>query len=87
VLQNWQCLDPAMKEVEAAVLSGRFHHDGDPVLAWAVGNVFVKPDANENIFPRKEDRPSIKIDPASALFNAMYLALSSAPQYQQYTGF
>jgi len=80
VPQTWKYLDPAMKEIEAAVLSGRFHYDGDPVLTWAVGNVFVKPDANENIFPRKEDRPNIKIDPASALFNAMYLALSAGPQ-------
>jgi phage terminase large subunit-like protein len=28
-----------MKELEALVLAGRFHHDGDPVLAWMVSNV------------------------------------------------
>lgn len=78
VPQTWKYLDPAMKEIEAAVLSGRLHHNGDPVLRWAISNVVVKPDANENIFPRKENRMS-KIDPASALFNAVYLALSSPP--------
>jgi phage terminase large subunit-like protein len=79
VPQRWQYLDPAMKEIEAAVLSRRLHHTGDPVLAWAIGNVIVKPDANENIFPRKENNGVSKIDPASALFNAIYLALSAPP--------
>ena len=69
--QQVQHLSPAMKEVEAAVLGGRLHHDGDPVLAWAISNVMVKPDANENIFPRKEDNGIAKIDPATALFNAI----------------
>lgn len=77
--QTWKYLDPAMKEVEAAVFSGRLHHAGDPVLTWAIGNVMVKPDANENIFPRKEENGISKIDPASALFNAMYLALTAQP--------
>ena len=78
--QTWKYLDPAMKEIEAAVFSGRLHHDGDPVLTWAIGNVVVKPDANENVFPRKESNRISKIDPASALFNAMYLALSAPPK-------
>lgn len=80
--QTWKYLDPAMKEVEAAVFSGRLHHNGDPVLHWAMGNVVVRPDANENVFPRKEENRISKIDPASALFNAMYLALASAPPYE-----
>jgi hypothetical protein len=28
-----------MKEIEALVRAGRFHHDGDPVLAWMISNV------------------------------------------------
>jgi len=79
VPQTWKYLDPAMKELEAAVLSRRVHHTGDPVLAWAIGNVLVKPDANENVFPRKENNRISKIDPASALLNAMYLALAAPP--------
>jgi phage terminase large subunit-like protein len=79
VLQRWQYLSPAMKEIEAAVLSGRLHHTGDPVLSWAISNVIVKPDANENIFPRKEENRINKIDPASALFNAFYPALAATP--------
>lgn len=78
VPQRWQYLDPAMKEIEAAVFSKRLHHNGDPVLRSAIGNVVVKPDANDNVFPRKENSRN-KIDPASALFNAIYLALSAPP--------
>ena len=72
-------LSPAMKEVQAAVYSGRFHHTGDEVLTWAVSCVYVKADRNENIFPRKVENRINKIDPASALFNAFYPALSAVP--------
>lgn len=68
--QTVEYLSPAMKEIEAAVLAGRFHYDGDPVLTWAMGNVVVRVDMNDNIFPRKE-HPDNKIDPVSALINAM----------------
>lgn len=77
--QTVQYLSPAMKELEAAVLAGRFHHNCDPVLAWAISNVMVKEDANENIFPRKEQNGINKIDPASALFNAINRAMVTAP--------
>jgi phage terminase large subunit-like protein len=77
--QTTQHLSPAMKELEAAVLSGRFHHDGNPVLTWAISNVMVREDANENIFPRKESGGFQKIDPASALFNAINRAMIGTP--------
>ncbi len=78
-------LSEPMKEIEAAVLSGRFHHNGDPVATWAISNVVVRPDQNDNIFPRKE-QPSSKIDPISALLNAMnraYVAPSTASVYEK----
>jgi multidrug efflux pump subunit AcrB len=34
VRQTVQMMSAPMKELESLVLSGRFHHDGDPVLAW-----------------------------------------------------
>jgi phage terminase large subunit-like protein len=61
---------PAMKELEAAVLEKRIHHNGDPVLAWAMSNVVALSDARENLFPDKE-APENKIDPAVALIMAM----------------
>jgi len=80
VPQTTQYLSEAMKEVEAAVLSDRFHHDGDPLAAWALSNVLVRPDHNDNIFPRKEKHGRNKIDPASALFNAMNRAMTADPE-------
>jgi phage terminase large subunit-like protein len=59
--QTIQNMSPAMKEVMAAVKGGRFHHDGNPALAWMFSNVTAKEDAKENIYPRK-DKPDQKID-------------------------
>jgi phage terminase large subunit-like protein len=63
-----------MKELEALVLSGRFHHTGDPVLAWAVSNVVCHLDKKDNIYPTKE-RPENKIDPVVALIMALARAI------------
>lgn len=63
-----------MKELEAIVLSGRFHHDGDPILAWMVSNVVAHTDAKDNIYPRKE-RSENKIDGVVALLMALGRAL------------
>ena len=68
--------DP-MKELQAAVYAGRLHHNGDPVLAWAMSNVKVREGNNETLFPRKGPNDKLKIDPVSALltgFNRAYTA-------------
>lgn len=70
-----QNFSPAMKELDALVRSGRFHHDGDPVLAWMVSNVVCHMDAKENIYPRKE-RPENKIDGVVALLIALSRTLA-----------
>lgn len=70
VPQNTPTLSEPMKWLQSLVVSNRIHHDGNPVLAWAISNVVAKPDANENVFPRKA-KDELKIDPHSALLNAM----------------
>jgi phage terminase large subunit-like protein len=50
--------------------SGKIVHDGNPVLAWMIGNVVGHCDAKENVYPRKE-RPEKKIDGAVALIMAI----------------
>lgn len=57
---------PAMKELDELVTAKRFHHNGDPVLAYAISNVVCHRDAKDNIYPRKES-DNQKIDPALAL--------------------
>ena len=56
-----QNMSPAMREIEGAIASGRFHHANHPILTWMASNVVAKEDAKENIYPRKE-RPENKID-------------------------
>jgi phage terminase large subunit-like protein len=73
-----------MKELDALVRAGRFHHNGDPVLSWMVSNVVCHTDAKENIYPRKE-RAENKIDGVVALIMALGRALvrtTDAPEYQ-----
>jgi phage terminase large subunit-like protein len=65
--QSTSKLSGPMKEMDALIAEGRLHHDGNPVLVWMVGNVNAKEDANENVFPRKEEgREENKIDGAVA---------------------
>ena len=68
--QNVTHFSEPMKTLEAAIKAGRVHHDGNPVLTWMMGNVTVKPDAKENVFPRKE-RAANKIDGAVAAIMAL----------------
>ncbi|MFW1676444.1 terminase large subunit [Pontibacter sp. JAM-7] len=70
VPQTVKNLSEAMKEVEAAVYSGRLHHGDNPVLNWMASNVTAKVDKNENIFPQKEHADN-KIDGMVALFIAI----------------
>lgn len=72
--QSVQNMSMPMKELEALVLSKRLHHDGNPVLAWMIGNVVCHTDAKDNVYPRKE-QPQNKIDGAVALIMALGRAL------------
>jgi phage terminase large subunit-like protein len=76
VRQTVQMMSAPMKELESLVLSGRFHHDGDPVLAWMASNVVAHLDNKENIYPKKE-RPENKIDGIIALIMGLNRALVS----------
>ena len=59
-----------MKAFERATMQGRLRHRGNPVLAWAVGNVHRDEDAAENIKPNKA-RSWGRIDPAVAAIMAV----------------
>ena len=67
-----------MKELEALVLSGKFHHDGDPVLGWMMSNVVAFRDGKDNIYPRKE-RDEDKIDGPVAMIGALGRMHASEP--------
>jgi phage terminase large subunit-like protein len=75
VPQNTRELSLPMKVLDAAIQDGRIHHSACPVLTWCMNNVVAHPDANENVFPRKQ-KPEYKIDGAVALINAMKRAIT-----------
>lgn len=61
-----------MKELESAVKSKRWHHDGNPILTWMAGNMTAREDAKGNVFPRKEgERYMNKIDGMTASIMAI----------------
>src|SRR5215207_1455072 len=80
-----QNLSPAINELDAAMRSGRLRHDGNPVLAWCVGNVVGQEDRRGNLFPAKvrENR----IDAAVALMMAIGRAQASDDGTEDITAF
>ncbi len=77
-----QNMSPAMREWEAAITSGRFRHNADPVLTWMASNVVAKVDAKDNLYPRKE-RAENKIDGIIAGLMAMGRAVVGGMTEQQ----
>lgn len=67
---NTKTMTAPMYELEAAVSSGRLHHNNNPVMNWMASNVVIKPDPKDNLLPRKE-RPENKIDGMVSLIMAI----------------
>lgn len=65
-----QNMSEPMKELHAAIISGKLTHPDNPVMNWMMSNVVAHTDAKENIFPRKE-QPQNKIDGPVAAIMAM----------------
>jgi phage terminase large subunit-like protein len=66
-----------MKELGALIQQGMIRHDGDPVLAWMIGNTMARIDAKENVYPTKP-RAESKIDGSVALIMALSRAMVAA---------
>ncbi|MCO6548806.1 MAG: hypothetical protein J6583_13690, partial [Gilliamella sp.] len=72
IIQNFTNLSDPMKELEAAIQSGRFHHDGNPILTWCISNVVGKnAPGNDDIVRPIKERNENKIDGAVALIMAI----------------
>ncbi len=71
-----------MKELEARILSGHFHYDGNPVTEWCFSNVVAHTDKKDNLFPNK-DYPENKIDGAVAQIMAMNRIIVGAPDEEE----
>ena len=72
IVQNFTNMSDPMKELEAAILSGRFHHDGNPIMSWCISNVVGRhlPGSDDIVRPTKQHTDN-KIDGAVALIMAI----------------
>lgn len=61
VRQTVLAFSPGMKRMDALIREKKIVHNGDPVFEWMLSNVTAKPDAKDNVYPRKE-RDANKID-------------------------
>lgn len=68
----------AFDELNAALAAGRFHHDGNPVLAWMAANVHARDIGKGMVIPTKDrsDSPQ-KIDGIVALCMAISRAIAN----------
>jgi phage terminase large subunit-like protein len=76
--QQVMTMSPAMKRLDALIMSGKFRHgcdERDP-MTWMMSNVTARVDAKDNIYPRK-DRPENKIDGPVALMMAIGRTLAA----------
>ncbi|VVE87568.1 terminase large subunit [Pandoraea bronchicola] len=76
IVQNYTNMSDPMKELEAAITSRRFHHDGNPIMTWCVSNVVGKnlPGNDDVVRPIKQGNDN-KIDGAVALIMAIGRAM------------
>ncbi|AXA66741.1 terminase large subunit [Pseudomonas oryzihabitans] len=77
ISQTFTSMSDPMKELEAAIESGRFHHDGNPIMTWCIGNVVGKnlPGNDDIVRPIKQGDDN-KIDGAVALIMAVGRAMA-----------
>jgi phage terminase large subunit-like protein len=79
ITQNYTNMSDPMKELEAAIEAGRFHHDGNPIMTWCIANVIGKnmPGNDDIVRPIKQGDDN-KIDGAVALIMTIGRILANA---------
>lgn len=66
--QGWVTMAPAIKELERAIIAGRFQHGGHPVLRWNFENIAVETDkAGNKSFHKGKSRDRIDGAVAAAM--------------------
>jgi len=76
-------LSEPMKKLLELMLQGKIRHNGNPVLRWCLSNVVAKRDANDNVFPRK-DNDKLKIDLAVAVIMAIAMWIEEEEKRSPY---
>lgn len=76
-----------MKQMDGLIRARKIAHNGDPVFTWMLSNVVAKPDAKDNVYPRKE-REENKIDGPVAHMMALarFMAGEAGPSVYETRG-
>ena len=81
--QGWITMAPAVKELERAIVGGRFQHGGHPVLRWNFANIAVETDkAGNKSFHKGKSRD--RIDGAVAAAMAVSRAAAGGDERSVY---
>ncbi|EBM1967285.1 terminase large subunit [Salmonella enterica] len=83
ITQNYTNMSDPMREIEAALAGGRFHHDGNAILTWNFQNVVGKylPGSDDIVRPTKQGDEN-KIDGAvSAMMGVGRAIINEVPDF------
>jgi len=86
VIMGAKTLSAPMKELKAELCGHRVNYNRNPVLLWALTNMAVEVDKNENIRPIKGQNQRQRIDPAVALIIAYTVLQQHLEDYKALIG-
>ncbi|MGE5585731.1 MAG: terminase large subunit [Bacillota bacterium] len=86
VIMGAKTLSAPMKELKAELAGKRINYDNNPLLKWALTNLAVEVDKNENIRPVKGQNKRQRIDPAVALIIAFTVYRNNLEDYRGLVG-
>lgn len=86
VIMGAKTLSAPMKELKAELAGHRVNYKNNPVLKWALTNLSVEVDKNENIRPIKGSNQRQRIDPAVALIIAYTVLQNHLEDYKALVG-
>ncbi len=81
--QSTRYFNEPIVELRAAIAEGRFKHDGDPLLRWAMGNAVLISDRNDRVMYAKNECDD-KIDPCVAMTMAFARAMAAPSKSNGY---
>lgn len=86
VIMGAKTLSAPMKELKADLAGKRINYNNNPLVKWALTNVAVEVDKNENIRPIKGKNQRQRIDPAVALLIAYTVLVGKLEDYKGLIG-
>ena len=86
VIMGAKTLSAPMRELRAELSGKKLNYNNNPLLKWALTNMSVETDKNENIRPIKGKNKRQRIDPAVSLIIAYVAMLNKYEDYKALTG-